>query len=129
MSFQDHPSVMKPFWDAIKDNKTLWVQILISLLALSIAAVSAAFTISTFRQERNAKLVEIGVSILKADPTKEPDSIEAREWALDLIDANAGGVKFSPQARAELLKKPLRAFYMPSYDAVYVPPYNSPSEK
>jgi hypothetical protein len=107
MSFQDRPSAVKAFWADIKGNKTLWVQIPIAVLALSIAAISAAFTVTTFRQERNAKLVEIGVSILKADPTKEPDTIQAREWALDLIDANAGGVKFSKKAREELLRKAL----------------------
>jgi hypothetical protein len=33
--------------------------------------------------------------------------VATRKWALDLIDANAGGVKFSEEARAQLLKKPL----------------------
>lgn len=45
--------------------------------------------------------------MLRADPAKEPQAREAREWALDLIDANAGGVKFSPSARRELLEKRL----------------------
>lgn len=60
---------------------------------MGIAAAAISFAIVTLRQERNAKLVEIGVSILKSDPTKEPAVMQARKWALDLIDANAGGAK------------------------------------
>jgi hypothetical protein len=41
----------------------------------------------------------------------------AREWALNLIDANSGGVKFSPEARAQLLKERLKfTRYDGSYD-------------
>ena len=101
MSFQG-------FWADIKDNKTLWVQIPIAFCALSLAAASAAFTISTLREDRNAHLVEIGIAILRADPRKEPSAASAREWALDLIDANAGGVKFSTQARDELMNQALQ---------------------
>lgn len=122
MSFQG-------LWSAIMDNKTLWVQIPIAVFALSLAAASSAFTVSTFRQERNAKLVEIGVAVLRADPSKEPSALAARKWALDLIDANAG-VTFSPEARAELLKQALPAwdtsyYNIPSYDSSYYPTYRS----
>ncbi len=58
-------------------------------------------------EKRNADLVQIGVNVLRADPDKEKQISEAREWALNLIDANAGGVTFSPEARAQLLKKRL----------------------
>jgi hypothetical protein len=59
------------------------------------------------REHRNADLVKIGVSVLRVDPEKEKQISAAHEWALNLIDANAGGVKFSQEARAHLLKKPL----------------------
>jgi hypothetical protein len=72
-----------------------------------VAAAAIAFSVTTLRQERNAKLVEIGVAILRADPQKEPSAATARGWALDLIDANAGGVRFSPEARADLLGQAL----------------------
>ena len=55
--------------------------------------------------ERNAHLVEVGVSESRAEPEKEDQVHAARKWALDLIDANAGGVKFSAEARAQLLKQ------------------------
>jgi len=107
--------LLNDFYDIIKDNKTLWVQIPIAFCALCISAAAIAFAVATLRQERNAKLVEIGVAILRADPQKEPDTIEARAWALDLIDANAGGVKFSQEARAELVRRALKAKWDTSY--------------
>src|SRR5208337_4818440 len=100
MSFQT-------IWDAIQSNTTLWVQIPIAIAALSVTAASVAFAVSNSRRERNARLVEIGISVLRADPNKEPSAREAREWALDLIDANAGGVKFSAGARDALMKQAL----------------------
>lgn len=78
----------------------------ITIGAVCIAAVSVFFAVRTSNDERNARLVEIGVRVLLVDPTKEKQVRGAREWAIDLIDANAG-VKFSPEARAELLNKPL----------------------
>jgi hypothetical protein len=81
-----------------------WVQISIALTAICISAASITFVVSTSRENKNARLVEIGVSILRADPKTEPSVASARAWALDLIDANAGGVKFSDEARAELLR-------------------------
>jgi hypothetical protein len=52
-------------------------------------------------------LVEIGVNILRADPKKEPTALAARQWALDLIDANAGGTRFSTEARRQLVEQTL----------------------
>lgn len=98
MSFQG-------FWDAIGANTSLWVQI--AFCALCIAAASIAFAVANFRRERNARLVETGISVLRVDPEKEPDIVSARQWALDLIDANAGGVKFTSGARQALLKQAL----------------------
>ncbi|HEX3495180.1 MAG TPA: hypothetical protein VHT48_07415 [Methylocella sp.] len=42
-------------------------------------------------EHRNADLVKIGVSFLRVDPEKEKQISAAREWELDLIDANASG--------------------------------------
>jgi hypothetical protein len=81
-----------------------------AVAAVSIAIAASFHAVRNASDERNARLVEIGVSILKVDPAKETQVSAARKWALDLIDANAGGVRFSPEARAELLKNQLRAF-------------------
>jgi hypothetical protein len=79
----------------------------VTVTALIIAASVVYYTVSTANSERNAALVSIGIAVLRSDPTKEPQVRGAREWALNLIDANAGGVKFSPSARSELLEKRL----------------------
>jgi hypothetical protein len=79
----------------------------IALAALAIGAWSAVTAYKTWFDERNARLVEIGVSILKVDPQKEPQITAARDWALDLIDGNAGGVRFSREAREQLRKERL----------------------
>jgi hypothetical protein len=81
---------------------------LLSAFAVFLAGVAMAYTVYVAREDRNAALISIGVAVLRADPSKEAQVSAARGWALDLIDANAGGVKFSPEARAELLHQPLR---------------------
>jgi hypothetical protein len=86
------------------------MQLTITIAALCVAAAAVAFAVHTFSQERNARLVEIGVAVLRVDPTKDTQVAAARKWALDLIDANAGGVKFSEEARAQLLNQPFNDF-------------------
>ena len=81
---------------------TPYLQASIALAAVLIAASAMFAALSVARDDKNARLVEIGVGILRADPTKEASAAAARQWALDLIDANAGGVKFSAEARTEL---------------------------
>jgi hypothetical protein len=81
---------------------------LLSAFAVLLGAVAIAYTAYTAREDRNAALVSIGIAVLRADPAKEAQVTGARQWALDLIDANAGGVKFSTQARSELLQGRLK---------------------
>jgi hypothetical protein len=83
------------------------MQLTITAAALCIAAAAVVFVARSATEDRNARLVEIGVGVLRSDPEKETQVRAAREWALDLIDANAGGVKFSAEARAELLQRRL----------------------
>jgi len=80
-------------------------------------------SVGTEVEKGNADLVQIGVSVLRVDPDKEKQISAAREWALNLIDANAGGVKFSSEARAQLLREPLK--YDGSYDSTYTSSYDS----
>ena len=82
---------------------------LLAPLAVILAAGALAYTAFTAREDRNAALVAIGVAVLRADPNKEGQVKAAREWAMDLIDANAGGVKFSEEARQALILQPLRS--------------------
>ncbi|QND70770.1 hypothetical protein [Tardiphaga robiniae] len=83
------------------------MQMGITFCSLCVAAAAILFAIRSFSEERNARLVEIGVNVLRVDPTKETQVSAAREWALDLIDANAGGIRFSDKARSELMNRPL----------------------
>jgi hypothetical protein len=81
------------------------MQMAITFLSLCIAAGAIVYAVKTTSDDRNARLVEIGVSVLRVDPQKEGHLTAARKWALDVVDANAGGVRFSSEARAELLQK------------------------
>lgn len=83
------------------------MQLAVTAMALCVAAAAIAFIVWTASVDRNARLVEIGIAVLRSDPKNEGHLSAARAWALDLVDANAGGVKFSKQARAELLQRPL----------------------
>lgn len=73
---------------------TTLMQIAISAGALCVGAAAIMFTVWAAQEQRNAALVSIGVAVLRADPSNEPKVKAAREWALNLIDANSGGVKF-----------------------------------
>lgn len=83
------------------------IQTVVPFLSLCVAATAIVFAVRTTSEDRNARLVEIGVNILTVDPSKQTQIDGARKWALDLIDANAGGVKFSREARQALLERRL----------------------
>ena|ERR1700679_52835 len=83
------------------------MQMITALSGVCIAGAAITFTVHTWSDSRNAQLVQIGVGILEIDPGQQKQVKAAREWALDLIEANAGGVRFSKEARAQLLDKPL----------------------
>jgi hypothetical protein len=85
---------------------TPMLQMLIAASSVCVAAAAISFAVRNFYDARNAQLVQIGVDILKVDPTKDKQVAPARRWALDLIDANAG-VKFTEADRKDLLQRPL----------------------
>lgn len=64
-------------------------------------------TVSYVSAERayNAKLVELGLSILSANPS-EAKTPGAREWAISIIERNSGQT-FSEAAKEQLAKEPL----------------------
>jgi hypothetical protein len=102
------------------------MQMSITAASLCVAAAAIVFAIKSMSEERNARLVEIGVGVLKVDPSKETQVAAARKWAIDLIDANAGGVKFTPEARVGLLQNPIG--YDPGYSDYsnrYIPDYTN----
>ena len=83
------------------------MQITLTAMAVCVASAAIVYTVTAASEKRNADLVRIGVEVLRVDPKKETQVAAAREWALDLIDANAGGVTFSVDARESLLLSPL----------------------
>jgi len=94
------------------------MQMITALSAVSITAIALTYTVHTWSDDRNARLVEIGVGVLKTDPKDDNKMIAARQWALDLIDSNAGGVKFTEEARKILQKEPLEIDFF-TYDTPY----------
>lgn len=83
------------------------MQMITTLCSVIIAATIFTFTFHTWSDSRNAQLVQIGIGVLEIDPKQQGQVKAAREWALDLIEANAGGVRFSQEARAQLLGQKL----------------------
>jgi hypothetical protein len=81
------------------------VVVLVAVLS-AVATFGASYlAFASKDQELKVHLVEIAISILRADPKKE-DVAPARGWALDVIAKNSG-VPFSEQDREALLHKPL----------------------
>jgi hypothetical protein len=76
-------------------------------LAATIAAATLAFLGSQWaaRTAFDAQMVQIGVSILSADPSKS-DVAPARGWAMELVEKHSGQA-FSSQDRESLLHHPL----------------------
>jgi hypothetical protein len=87
-------------------------------LALSLGAL--IFSVATWLEKRNADLVQIGANVLRADPEKGTPISAARKWALDLIDA--GGVKFSQEAREQRLREQLGFAGYTDYGSSYYSP-------
>ena len=88
-------------WPKVTLSQAMQASVIVATLA--IAGVSAVYAVQGVLYQRNAELVAVGIAILRADPAKEGQIKGAREWAMDLIDANAG-VHFSKAARDELMK-------------------------
>jgi hypothetical protein len=76
-------------------------------LAATIVAATIAFLGSQWaaRTAFDAQMVQIGVNILSADPSKS-DVAPARGWAIELVEKHSGQA-FSAQDRESLLHHPL----------------------
>jgi hypothetical protein len=68
------------------------------------ALVSGGFSYMTQERQLDVKLVEIGISILRAPAGEDVSAI--REWALDLIERRTG-TKFKPDQKTALIRRPL----------------------
>lgn len=68
------------------------------------AAISGGFSYLNNKADVDAKLIELGVGILRTEPTKETGPL--REWAIDVIQKR-GDFNFSDAQRAVLLNQEL----------------------
>jgi hypothetical protein len=68
------------------------------------AIVSGGFNYLSHQGDLDAKMIELGVAILRAEPT--PETAPLREWAIDVIDKKAK-FSFNEEQRSALLKKQL----------------------
>lgn len=79
-------------------------------LAGAVIAATIAYVASNYATKSafDAKMVEIGVSILAADPSKS-DVTPARQWAIDLVEKHSGE-PFNAVDKSNLLHHPLTFF-------------------
>jgi hypothetical protein len=66
--------------------------------------VTGWFNYVSHQGDIDAKMIELSVGILRAEPT--PETIPLREWAIDVIDKRAK-FSFNAAQRAALLKREL----------------------
>lgn len=83
-------------------------------LAGVIGAATIAFIASqqTARTSFDAQMVEIGVTLLSADPGKS-DVVPARKWAIDLVEKHSGQ-PFNADDRQSLLHHPIQPSAFPA---------------
>jgi hypothetical protein len=82
-----------------------WAKLLVAALVGAVATIAVGYVgYASKSEELHVHLVEIAMSILRADPKESV--APARRWAIDVIEKNSG-VNFSPEDRAALLSKPI----------------------
>ena len=83
-----------------------------AMFALAGALIGATATFMgvqwAARSAFDAAMVQIGVGILSADPSKS-DVVPARQWAIDLVERHSGH-EFNAEDRASLLHHPIQTF-------------------
>jgi hypothetical protein len=72
--------------------------------AVAGAVATGAFNYLDHKADIDAKMIELGVGILRAEPTDETRPL--RQWAIDVIEKRAD-FKFDEAQRAALLKQEL----------------------
>jgi hypothetical protein len=87
------------------DEHSARVAIYTLAATIAVAALGIVGTQWAARTAFDAQMVQIGVNILSADPSKS-DVAPAREWAIKLVEEHSGQA-FSAQDRESLLHHPL----------------------
>lgn len=86
------------------DRSAWWVAFAGVMGAVVGAAITGGFNYLGHQGDLNAKMIELSIGILRAEPT--PETTALREWALDVLDKR-GPFSFSAVQRAVILKQPL----------------------
>jgi hypothetical protein len=88
-----------------KADRSGWLLALVGVSGiLGGALITGAFNYFDHQRDLDGKMIELSISILRAEPTSE--TIPLREWAIDIMD-NRAGFSFNRTQRAVLLKQGL----------------------
>jgi len=86
------------------DHSPWWLALAGVVGAVVGGAITGGFNYLGHLGDRDAKMIELSVGILRTKPT--PETIPLREWAIDVVDKRAG-FSFTEKQRAVLLERPL----------------------
>lgn len=86
------------------DHSPWWLALAGIVGAVIGGAITGVFNYLGHQGDLDAKMIELSIGILRAEPT--PETTPLREWALNVIDKR-GPFPFSAIQRAVILKQPL----------------------
>ena len=86
------------------DRSAWWLAVAGIIGVVAGALVTGAFNYLDHQRDLDAKMIELGVGILRTDPS--PETAPLREWAIDVIQ-NRAGFSFNDAQRAALLHREL----------------------
>jgi hypothetical protein len=86
------------------DHSPWWLAFAAVVGAIGGAAITGGFNYVDHQGDLDAKMIELGVGILRAGPT--PETVPLREWAIDVIQKRAK-FSFNEAQRNALLNKEL----------------------
>ncbi len=90
----------------------IWKTVLAASIPAFLGSGLGVAGIEYFSKDRelDIRMVEIGLGILKADPSENEQISPAREWAIRLVETHSGQ-KFSENDQKLLLSKPIDIAY------------------
>ena len=91
----------------------VWVPVAVAIVSASVSSAASIWAagasrdaaLATATRAYDAKMVELGVTILATDPSKS-DVAPAREWAIGLIETHSGQ-KFTSDEHDKLMHQPI----------------------
>jgi hypothetical protein len=86
------------------DRSAWWLAVVGAIGALAGAGITGAFNYLGQKSDLDAKLIELSVGVLQANPT--PGTVPLRQWAIDVIQKR-GNFNFDQVQQQALLKEAL----------------------